>query len=97
VLGGMAFSIPVFSIEKILQYPVFHGILAVNLYAVNNSFFGDKNQYPKLDIYIPQAKVALGKQVITTNSYWNRCCNLKLHMVYCKLALWSHPSHQHTA
>ena len=30
VLGGMAFFIPVFGIENIPRYPVFHGILAVN-------------------------------------------------------------------
>ena len=30
VLGGMAIFIPVFGIEKIPRYPVFHGILAVN-------------------------------------------------------------------
>jgi len=30
VLGSMAFFIPVYSIEKIPRYLVFHGILAVN-------------------------------------------------------------------
>ena len=30
VLGGMVFFIPVFGIEKIPRYPVFHSILAVN-------------------------------------------------------------------
>ena len=87
----MAFFIPVFGIEKI---PVFHDILAIHF---NNTIFGDKNQYPKLDMYIPQVKVSLGKQVIITNSYWNRYSNLKLHTVYCKLALWSHLNHQQTA
>jgi len=39
------------------------------------------------NMHTPQVKVALGKQVIITNSYWNRCCNLKLHTVS-----WPKPS-----
>jgi len=68
--GRYGTFILVLSIEKIPvpRYPVFHSILAINLCTFNNTFFGVKNQYPKLDMYIPHVKAALSKQA---NSYWN--------------------------
>ena len=46
--------------------------------------------------YIYTSKSCAWKTGYITNSYWNSCCNLKLHTVYCKLAIWSHLNHSQT-
>jgi len=58
VLGGMAFFIPVFGIGIcyfMVSWQSTHTPLII--------LFGDKNQHPKLDTYIPHLKVALANRL----------------------------------